>query len=77
MSKPHPPFPTTTELRQLIADREKALDHLEQKYKPRWALDRNDEALEAHRKRERKITRQTTRLDKATRKFETDFDMSS
>lgn len=73
----HPPFPTSEELKELIEDREKDLDKLELKYTPRWQMDLDDEVWRQARLRERKITRMTTRLDKATRQFENDFDRQS
>lgn len=72
-----PPFPTKEELKQLIADRERDLDRLAPKYQPRWMIDADDAVWERMRQRERKIIRLETRLDKATRRFETDFDQTS
>ena len=77
MPKKHPSFPTSDELKELIAERDKDLDRLELKYTPRWQLDINDEVYARARLRERKIRRQTTRLEKAARKLEQDFDWNS
>lgn len=77
MNDGSPPFPTKEELKRLIADRERDLDRLALKYQPRWQMDANDEVWDRARKRERKIVRLQTRLDKAARRFESDFDQSS
>lgn len=75
--KRHPPFPTATELRQLIADRANDPKTAELKLSPPWLLDPEDENRSRIRRRERKINRQTTRLNKATRKMEQEFDQNS
>lgn len=75
--KRHPPFPTAQELRQLIADRANDPNTAEIRLSPPWLLDPEDENRSHIRRRERKINRQTTRLNKATRKMEQEFDQSS
>lgn len=77
MSDKKPTVTTKEELKALIADRANDHQHPDLTYQPNWMLDASDEIWDRLRKRERKIRRMTTRLDKARKKFENDFDMNS
>ncbi len=71
------PYPTKGKLLHLIGEQSRLLDRMEPAPRPSWAMDQNDERRKQYREVSRGITRTTNRLQKATSKFENDFDMSS
>ena len=69
-----PAIPTKAELLRLIADRENDPSVAELKHTPRWMLDAEDPVRRHIRRRERRNRYVTTRLDKATRAMEQEWD---
>lgn len=74
---PKPNVPTKDELLDLIARHEQLLQTPDLRHDPPWIHNPHDPVREELRKVSRKRTRMTNRLDKATKKFENDFDLSS
>lgn len=70
-------IPTRAELLQLIADRAKDPPIPELTFDPPWMFDAGDEVRKHIRERERRINRLKTRLHKATRDMEQEFDRNS
>ena len=73
----HSPFPTNKELKELIEKQGDILSKPNVRNDPPWLKDAGHDNWKEYRRVSRKITRQTNRLDKATKDFENDFDLSS
>ena len=71
------PFPTKAELLEIIDRQSKLLEKPDLRYDPPWIQDPHDLVRKELREVSRKRTRMTNRLDKAVKKFENDFDLSS
>ena len=74
---PKLPFATKDELREVIARQKQLLEKPDLHLDPPWMQDADDPVRKELRLVSRARTRLTNRLDKATKKMENDFDLSS
>lgn len=71
------PFATKEQLDDVIARQKELLEKPDLRHDPPWLLNPYDPVRDELRKVSRERTRLTNRLDKATKKLENDFDLSS